>query len=196
MDKTLIYLVTNCYGDPNKIYIGKTKSSRKDDHVKTFGKQIEYSIIDEVQSLDKKYWKSLEIFWIGYFKFLGFILMNKNKGGGGPDFHSEETKEKMRKSKPLIFSEKMRKPRNLNFKKGINHKSHGILKGPRSYEHNVNIRETHLKSILQYDLKDNFIKEWKGIVEAEKFIKGDIGACCRGNQKTSGGFIWKYKEKI
>ena len=32
---TYIYLVENCYGDPNKVYIGKTKNSRKTQHQKT-----------------------------------------------------------------------------------------------------------------------------------------------------------------
>ena len=43
---TKIYLVSNCLGDPNKIYIGKTINSRKKDHRITFGKQIIYEYLD------------------------------------------------------------------------------------------------------------------------------------------------------
>jgi hypothetical protein len=118
--------------------------------------------------------------------------IRKELGNGGWS-HSEETKIKMRKPKPLVFIEKMKKPRKVDFKKGIEHKSYGVKKGPRTHKHNISISITHLKPILQYDLEGNFIKEWEGIVEAEKYIKGDIGACCRDKQKTAGGYIFKYK---
>jgi group I intron endonuclease len=49
------------------------------------------------------------------------------------------------------------------------------------------------KSILQYDKQGNFIKEWPSIVEANKFISGDIGAAVRGKQKIAGGYIWREK---
>lgn len=98
MDITKIYLVTNCYGDPNKVYIGKTINNRRRyNHQQTFGKEIIFTYIDEVKSFDKNYWKPLESFWISYFKFLGFELMNKNDGGGGSSEYTEEIKQKMRK---------------------------------------------------------------------------------------------------
>jgi hypothetical protein len=88
---TKIYLITNCYGDPNKIYIGKTRNSRRSNHKKTYGKGIIYTEIDEINSLNPKDWKPLECFWIEYFRQLGFDLQNKNKGGGGPQLHTKET---------------------------------------------------------------------------------------------------------
>jgi group I intron endonuclease len=48
--------------------------------------------------------------------------------------------------------------------------------------------------IIQYDLEGKFIQEWSSIAEAVKKYKGDISACIRGKQKTSGGYIWKIKE--
>ena len=92
MNITRIYLVENCYGDPNKIYIGKTKNSRKNNHKKTYGQNIIYTYIDEIDSLDKKYWKPLEQYWIEQFRQWGFKIMNKNKGGGGSSFWTEEQK--------------------------------------------------------------------------------------------------------
>jgi len=90
---TKIYLVTNCYGDPNKVYVGKTNNTRKPVHVKTFGKQIKYDYIDEVNSLDYKDWEPLETFWIQYFKYLGFEIQNKKmKGGNGTNFHTNKSK--------------------------------------------------------------------------------------------------------
>jgi len=54
------------------------------------------------------------------------------------------------------------------------------------------------KCVGQYDLQGNFIKEWTSQSEAGRFYNIDstgIYACCRGKQKSAGGFIWKYKEK-
>jgi hypothetical protein len=98
---TKIYLVENCYGNPNKVYIGKTKNndnSRKNEHKKRFGKQIIFTYIDQVESLDKQDWEPLETFWIRYFKFLGFDLQNKNEGGGGSNIISQKTRDKMSKA--------------------------------------------------------------------------------------------------
>lgn len=46
------------------------------------------------------------------------------------------------------------------------------------------------KTILQFDKKGNFIREWNSIIEAEKSLKIFI----HFERKTSGGCIWKYKK--
>jgi hypothetical protein len=90
---TKIYLVTNCYGNPNWVYIGKTVNSRKNAHKKTYGDQIEYTYIDEVNSLFHNDWESLETYWIEQFKAWGFEIMNiRKKGGSGPSFQTSEVK--------------------------------------------------------------------------------------------------------
>ena len=96
---TKIYLIENCYGDPNKVYIGKTKNSRYSPHKRKFGEDIVYSYIDSIDSFDSKDWKPLEQFWIEQFRQWGFSIMNLNSGGGGCSFHTEENKTKMRKPK-------------------------------------------------------------------------------------------------
>lgn len=48
--------------------------------------------------------------------------------------------------------------------------------------------------VAQYDLNNNFIKYWKDAATAARFYKTDSSAlnkCCRGQQKTCVGFIWK-----
>jgi hypothetical protein len=96
MNITKIYLVENCYGDPNKVYIGKTKNSRKNNHKLTFGIQIEYNVIDEINSLDRKCWEPLETYWIEQFRQWGFEVMNvRKKGGSGPEFLTKQTKIKI-----------------------------------------------------------------------------------------------------
>jgi len=148
---TYIYLVENCYGDSNKVYIGKTKNSREKDHKKTYG-DIIYTIIDEINSLDRKKWKFLESYWIEQFKQWGFEVLNKQKyGGSGVTHHSDKTKLKMslsRKGRKITWGEKisrsntnkkhseetkqkMRKPKSTS-KKGINHKLTGLKRTPET----------------------------------------------------------------
>ncbi len=52
------------------------------------------------------------------------------------------------------------------------------------------------KAVSQYNLEGKFIKEFLSTREAERNLgiaHSSIGACCNGKLKTSGGFIWKYK---
>lgn len=52
------------------------------------------------------------------------------------------------------------------------------------------------KPVLQYSLEGEFIQEWKSASEASRHFKvhdSTIGGCCNGKQKTSVGFIWKFK---
>jgi len=55
------------------------------------------------------------------------------------------------------------------------------------------------KPVLQFDKQDNFIKEWDSAKEAAIAMgrpgSDDIGAVCRGKQKTAYGFIWKFKSE-
>jgi hypothetical protein len=59
----------------------------------------------------------------------------------------------------------------------------------------------HIKSkpIYQYDLQGNFIKKWRSAKEVSEVLnikKESISACCRGQNKTGGGFIWNFKNKF
>lgn len=50
--------------------------------------------------------------------------------------------------------------------------------------------------IIQYDKKNNFIKEYKSATEAARTLNlknAPISNCLNGRSKTSYGFIWKYK---
>ena len=94
---TKIYLVTNIDNNPNKVYIGKTKTrwGRESKHKLKYGSQITYTYIDEVSSLNREDWKILETKWIQYYINLGYDVINKRKiGGSGPEYWTEEQKEK------------------------------------------------------------------------------------------------------
>ncbi len=57
---------------------------------------------------------------------------------------------------------------------------------------------THIRQpIMQYDLENNFIKEFSNAQEAGRFINkngNSISDCLNSKQKTAFGYIWKYKE--
>lgn len=72
----------------------------------------------------------------------------------------------------------------------------------RKYNHNYGtinerISQSQSKTVLQYDLNGNLIKEWKSINECGRngFNQGDICKCCNGKRKTAKGFIWVYKNE-
>ena len=52
------------------------------------------------------------------------------------------------------------------------------------------------KVVLQFDLQDNFIKEFSSIIQVERelgFSCGNIVNCCKGKYKQAYGYKWKYK---
>jgi hypothetical protein len=97
---TYIYLIQNCYGNANKVYIGKTITKvRKTAHKKKFGESIEYTVIDKINSLDRKDWEPLETYWIEQFRQWGFKIQNiRKKGGSGPEYQTLETRSRISNS--------------------------------------------------------------------------------------------------
>ena len=63
--------------------------------------------------------------------------------------------------------------------------------GDRNYKISIN----NGKMVKQYDLKGNFIKTYHSARFAGRSCNINphcISACCRGEIKKSGGFIWEY----
>ena len=62
-----------------------------------------------------------------------------------------------------------------------------------------NTTGSRAKKVIQYDLDCNFIRIWSSMSEASRILNIDhacISDCCRGKQKTAGGFIWRYFNEI
>ncbi len=192
MEHTKIYYLHK--GDHKPFYVGKSKShlKRLENHKQTYGADTQIEIISEVKN-----WRRWEKYYIKKYLDLGYVLRNKNEGGGGVDIMSQETKDKIRQKavgRPSVNKGKTNMP----------HKGK-----PFSKKHKLAIKETRgfLKDrevtwlsqpVLQYDLDDNFIKEFGSITEAQytmdKPDSDGVGACCRGIQKTAYGYKWKYKQ--
>lgn len=178
---TNIYLIENCYNDPNKVYIGKTKNNRLSNHKKTYGPQIIYNVIDSINSLDKKDWKPLECYWIHQFRQWGFEVLNVNEGGGGPSFQNPESN--LKRSLKSIGKPK---PWLLGRKQSI------YQKQKTSQVNSIKVIE------LSLDICPKIIKIWnsiKGIEIARNINVSPIGECCRGKQKTCNGSRWMYYEE-
>jgi hypothetical protein len=201
---TKIYLVENCYGDPNKVYIGKTKNCRKAKHLRTYGDKAKYFYIDEVDSLEYKDWIKLERFWIEQFRQWGFQLMNGNNGGGGPSFCSEESKLKLRiknkgKPKPQGFGKnisKVKLSQNLVMSQETKDK---ISKSKTNHPcfQTKSFKEKHSKPINQLDKNGDIINSFKSIEAASnsniKFKRSNISCCLTGFSKSAYGYKWEYK---
>lgn len=89
--KTYIYFLHK--GDNIPFYIGKSVNNnltRSYQHKQTYGKNTILEVIDIVDTNEWKFW---EKYWISQFKSWGFILLNKNNGGGGPIKYSDYSKK-------------------------------------------------------------------------------------------------------
>ena len=165
---TKIYLVSNCYGNSKNVYIGKTiNKSRKNDHKRKYGKDIEFTILEEIESTDKNLWKPKETYWIQNYIDLGFIVLNKQKtGGSGVEFHTEETIKKIKN---------WRRKNRHRLRKDVENKREEIIelykegKGPHILGRQFNCHPDVIKRILR---ESNTPLRTKS--ESQKCRKGEI----------------------
>lgn len=95
---------------------------------------------------------------------------------------SEETRKKMSKSAKERCTE--------DWRQWASEKAKKQCKGKNN---------PNAKVVIQYDLNNNVIKIWDYVKQAAEQLsinKTCIAACCRGRQKTAGGFIWRYADEI
>lgn len=67
------------------------------------------------------------------------------------------------------------------------------------YREKQRYNQPYGKQVLQFNLDESFVKEWKTISEAARSMKTStqaISRCCNGIVKTSNGYIWRFKEHI
>ena len=63
------------------------------------------------------------------------------------------------------------------------------------HAYKIGLQKPSYKKIFQFDLNNNFIKEWEYMKLASEQLKinyGDIVQCCKGRRKTAGGYKWRY----
>lgn len=106
-------------------------------------------------------------------------------------------KQRWKKTDPYTMSSRVYEELKVKFSKNQQGK---II----SKNHKNKISKSNSKKIIQYDFQGNLIKEWTSAMEAERFmnntpnahwkeLSNNINDCCRGRQKSSYGYIWKYE---
>jgi hypothetical protein len=206
---TYIYLIENIEIGVNKVYIGKTictnVNNRRYSHRQIYGKQIHFTIIDEVDSLVRSEWRYIESYWIEQFKQWGFKVVNKNKGGGGPEYCTEDTRHKMKNSPNRLLKLKNNLERNhkisVSMKKYQRTQEHNNKIKNRIYtlSHINNISKAKSKSITQYNKQGEYIADYNSIKKAADTLKVNYQNLSnhvrkyKNYNKTIGGYIFKFK---
>ena len=82
---------------------------------------------------------------------------------------------------------------NLNLMTSKENVNYGT-RNERSAKKKINGKKS--KPVLQFDLQDNFIKEFPSLMQVYRelgFNQRHICECCKGKLKTAYGYKWKYK---
>lgn len=65
--------------------------------------------------------------------------------------------------------------------------------------HAKTVSKNSQKAVLQYSLTGDFIQEWSSTVSAARAYDigiNTISPCCRGEEKSVNGYVWRYKNPI
>lgn len=151
-------------------------------------------------SISQKELDEKEVFFWNKYKELGKNMLNVREPGNGGKM-SEESKLKISMANKGRKHFSMFRPCSEETKRkiSISNKGKKISLEHRKAISNKNLGNiTHYKSIEQYSLNGEFIREFISISEAERYIKkkganANISACCKGRLKNAYKFIWKYK---
>lgn len=186
-----VYKITNKIN--SKVYVGITVQGYKNRWIKHCSDAIRDSsfplhsairkygidnfqieIVEVCKTLEEL--KDREKCWIKELQSRNFQNGYNVTDGGDGTFgrhHSEETKNKIRQ-------------------KAIGRK---VSEETREVFRNSSTRS---KEILMYSISKEYIKTFRSTREASREIKvaaTNISKCARGIYKTSGGYIWKYKDE-
>lgn len=141
-------------------------------------------ILEVIEVANSDNWVERKKYWITYYRSL-FDLTNILEGGdGGSTFvrlGKKWTDKQHENNKIARTGLKI----NQNDKNGLR------KKGINDYWNR------NKKPILQYSLEGVFIREWVSSVDCGKetgFNYNNINRSCKNSNKTSHGFIWRYKE--
>ena len=160
-------------GDDVPFYVGETSSKRTrlNKHKQVFGTDVEMKIIKETKN-----WRKWEKYFIEYYTNQGFVLENKNKGGGGVAKGTP---------KPEGFGEKLSKQRKGNWKVP----THQIEAATKA----------KLKRTNQYTLDGEFVTSYESSKLAAQAVgvhEVNMRAHLGGKYKTCKGFIFKYSSNV
>jgi hypothetical protein len=194
------YIGVGTYDTYKRAYDKKNRNL----HWNNIVKKTDYEVDILIDGLSEKDAFAKEIEFISLYgkSCNGGLLCNITDGGEG-GFLSEEVNEKRKlallgRKLPSHIKEKIRI-------KAIGRKASFLTKEKMSEIHKKNgtgiwlkskgHQNGNAKSISQFDLDGNFIKTWECSAYACKELlinKSSLSSVLNGNQKTAGGFIWKF----
>lgn len=198
------------------------KSTHKNNWIKSLIRESKKPILIIIDEVPIDNWQFWEMFWISKYKEDGHDLTNHDRGGNGTTEHNYNTIEKMKirhkefpnynrsggnLKKPLdkdqlyklYITDNLSIPEMSNI---MNISETTIFRNLKEY--NITKDESIWKKqcasnpkkpVLQYDLQGNLIKEWETPISVFNSLKIKPERCCRGLLKTTGGFIWRYKNE-
>lgn len=79
----------------------------------------------------------------------------------------------------------------------MTHGGEAAIRHPKCYEHAKGANSFFSKRVDQHTRDGEFIQTWEFILDATRTLgiaSGCISACCKGNQKSAGGYIWCYSK--
>ena len=175
--KTKRKLVDRMYSHTSNYKLEKEKSN-KNSWIKSLKNKNLKPIIEELDLVEDNNWEFWEQFYINLFKSWGFKLTNMTTGGEGSSGgkgclgykHTEEAKKRI-----SIANSK-----------------------PKSKEWIQNAAKGKYKPISQYDLQNNYIRDWESTTTAAIALgninkKKNISNCLKGKKKSAYGYIWKLQ---
>ena len=204
--KSGVYIITSI--SENKHYIGQSvdwkerlfshKSALKYNYHRNLHLQNAYNkygknnfIFEILEETEEKFLFSLENYWCN------LLNVHNSKYGYNIQFTGSEGCSRMsQETKNKISSQHVGKPKSTITKNRISESRKGI-----KFSENTKIKMSLVKQkpIYQYDLEDNFIKEWVGATTASKELnisKNGIQHVLYGKRLTAGGFKWVANYKI
>ena len=81
-------------------------------------------------------------------------------------------------------------------RKKISLKNKGRIKEPLEL---ALLQEACGRSVNQYTLDNHFLHTFECMSDVQKELgicKSGVYNCCRGRQKTAGGYIWRYFDEV
>ena len=179
----------------------RNRKSKKNSWIINLIKNGLEPIMEIIEECNLDNWEEREIFWISYYKELGFNLKNTQNGGGRTKYVFSELARKN-----MSDSQKIRWTRNMRNKKGnyvLSEEERN--KRSKNAKENLNIMNNLKKGsqsckveILQLSKDKKFIKKWESLSDASRTLNiniGNISKCLKGKTQSCGGFIWEYKNQ-
>jgi group I intron endonuclease len=154
------------------------------------------------ENIDPMYLDDWEMYYISMYETLGTKGFNMTAGGRGirgyrhTETHKNHLSDKMSGTNNSFYGRvHTTETRNMISESRIGEKNPNFGK-PHSEDHKKKISESHLKPVEQWSSDGKtYIHTFESITLAANVIGKSptgISQCLKGNQKTSGGFTWKY----